>query len=408
MLDYLEIKNFRSCEDVRLLLGEPVVALLGKNGSGKTNLLHSIQLAAELCVGEAEPAFSLHPRNNKQPTTLALGFSIGSESFEYRTSRSTYPSPGEILEESLTRDGIPIVLRNGDEIGGSLLDATQAVRLGAGAATLPTLLQIFPHDHSVTKTLKPVIELLRAVNYYSLIQGFQEHVAGPQRLSLSDQLSGSSPFIEVSKYRAWKSEFEQGRARRSVQMRLLYLHLEDGPSFSELKALLGNDGLGLLADIQIDKVQLGVAPESLDPEKLQDEPEGHYLIRFVPGEGLAGAGRTFQFSGLSAGTWRILQLLTYLVCDKNSCMLLEQPEDSVHSGLLAKVIDILRTYSGRTQLICTTHSSRVMDLVGAEGIRLVAASNGSTSVESLSASALREARNYLQDLGTLSEFLETL
>lgn len=104
----------------------------------------------------------------------------------------------------------------------------------------------------------------------------------------------------------------------------------------------------------------------------------------------------------------ILQLLTYLVFDKNSCMLLEQPEDSIHPGLLAKAIDILRTYSARTQLICTTHSPRVMNLVGPAGIRLVTAVSGSTRVASLSDTDLIAAKGYLQDEGTLAEFLDTL
>jgi len=63
MLDFIEIKNFRSCEDVRLRLGEPVVALLGKNGAGKTNVLHAVQLATDLYVGESDSIFSLHPQD---------------------------------------------------------------------------------------------------------------------------------------------------------------------------------------------------------------------------------------------------------------------------------------------------------------------------------------------------------
>lgn len=103
-----------------------------------------------------------------------------------------------------------------------------------------------------------------------------------------------------------------------------------------------------------------------------------------------------------------LQLVTNLVFDNNSCMLLEQPEDSIHPGLLAKVIDILQTYAGRTQLICTTHSPRVMNLVDPAGIRFVTAADGNTSVSELSTKDLKAAKSYLEDEGTLAEFLETL
>jgi predicted ATPase len=408
MLDSIDIDNFRSCENVHLRLGEAVVALLGKNGAGKTNVLHAIQLVADLCVGEAESTFSLHPRDSSKPTTLTLKFSIGSSNFEYRTSRSLPFSKIERFEESLNKDNILIFSRTGEETVAPLAGLPQGVRLGTRAATLPTLLQILPEGNPASGELRPVADYLRSVNYYSLLQGFQEHFVGPQRSFAGDQLSDSSPFIEVARYEAWKAELLQGRARRSVQMRLLHLFLTDNSSFGELKTLLGDDGLGLLADIRVEQVRLRGRPATEKADKVDEAFESAYTLLFVPGVGLAGAGRPFRYSGLSAGTWRILQLLTYLVFDKNSCMLLEQPEDSIHPGLLAKVIDILRTYSGRTQLICTTHSPRVMNLVGPKGIRLVTAIDGSTSVESLSDENLKAANGYLRDEGTLAEFLDTL
>lgn len=413
MLDYIEITNFRSCEHVRLQLGEPVVALLGKNGAGKTNLLHAIQLAAELCVGEAEPLFSLHPRDPARSTTFEIKFSIDSAAFVYRTSRSVLRKGEAVFEESLTKGRVSLFDRKGEEIDVPLSNLPHPIRLGTNAATLPTLLQILPMEDPATAELIPVANFLRSVNYYSLQQGFQEHFAAPPRMSTGDLWADSSTLIDVTKYEAWKSELEQGRARRSVQLRLLHLYLEDQPSFQELKVLLGDSGLGLLADIQIEKVRLTTISspkrsEKEEDEEVEGESETHYLLRFIPGGSLAGAGRPFRFNGLSAGTWRILQLLTYLVFDKNSCMLLEQPEDSIHPGLLAKVMDILQTYSGRTQLICTTHSPRVMNLIGPRGIRLVTTDNGNTSVNTLSNADLVAVESYLQDEGTLAEFLEIL
>jgi hypothetical protein len=241
-----------------------------------------------------------------------------------------------------------------------------------------------------------------------LLQGFQEHFVGPQRTAINDQVYDSSPFIEMPRYEAWKSDLLQGRARRSVQMRLLHLHLTDRSSLDELKTLLGSNGLGLLSDIRIEQIAVRGKLSTKGPVKTDEAFENPYALSFIPCDGLAGAGRPFRYSGLSAGTWRILQLLTYLVFDKNSCMLLEQPEDSIHSGLLAKVIDILQTYAGRTQLICTTHSPRVMNLVGPGGIRLVTAADGNTSVDALTSQYLNAAKAYLQDEGTLAEYLDTL
>ena len=84
MLDSVQINNFRSCEAVSLRLGEPVVALVGKNGVGKTNVLHGIQLAADLCVGEPGASFGLAPRDRKQPSKFELRFSAGDHHYFYR------------------------------------------------------------------------------------------------------------------------------------------------------------------------------------------------------------------------------------------------------------------------------------------------------------------------------------
>lgn len=406
MLDSIEITNFRSCEDVQLRLGEPVVALLGKNGAGKTNVLHAVQVVADLCVGDSESIFSLHPRDSSKPTGFVLRFTMGSSQFVYRTNRSSIPAKTDIFDESLEKDTAILFLRTGEAAEIPTAGLPTGVRIGTRAATLPTLLQILPQANQASVELRPVAEYLRSIQYYPLLQAFQEHLIGPARGTFADPNANYSPFIEVARYEAWKAELTQGRPKRSVQMRLLHLWLADKTRFDELKMLLGESGLGLLADIRVEEIARLRSRSAR--EGAEDALEPAYQISFMPGAGLAGSGRWFRFSGLSAGTWRIVQLLTYLIFDKNSCMLLEHPEDSIHAGLLAKVIDILRTYAGRTQLICTTHSPHVMNLIGPMGIRLVTASEGRTSVSELTTQNLKAARNYLEDEGTLAEFLEIL
>lgn len=400
MLESLHIKNFRSCEDVRIQMGEPVVALVGKNGVGKTNLLHALQLVADLCAGDPESMFGLAPRDRSSATEFNLTFSLDGLKYEYTVRRTSPPVTKDLFEEVLTRDGQLLFERNGESLvfqrNGGSLEAPGAhlppigLQIGLRAASLPSLLQIFPQIWCATVALQLVWEYLRAIRYYPLLQGFQEH------------MSDRSPVIEALWYETWKAQLAQGIPPRSVQLRLLHLWLEDRPRFEELTALLGENGLGLIAEMRIEEITLRRS------DKTEDAPGQAYSISFMPGTGLAGAGRWFQFSGLSAGTLRILQLLTYLVFDRTSCMLLEQPEDCIHPGLLAKVIDILRTYAGRTQLICTTHSPRVMNLVGGKGIRFVTANAGRTQVKSLTPDQLAAAATYLADEGTLSEFLDTL
>ncbi len=394
MLDWIEIKNFRSCEDVRLRLGEPVIALLGKNGAGKTSLLHAIQLVAELCAGDAEPVLSVHPRNKSEPTEFRLGFKLGGSQFVYRISRAANGHQGKVAEEAIEKDGRLLFRRMGESVEVGAGSRTSELRIGARSATLQGLLQILPDGDPMIGELKPIAGYLRSVRYYPLLQGFQEHLVREE-----------PPIIESAKYEAWSEALSQGRLQSSVQMRLIHLYRTARDRFDELSILLGPSGLGLISEIRIQEIKL---PKALPGEKSADGSELGFYISFKPGPDLAGSGEYFRYSGLSAGTWRILHLMTALIFDGSTCMLLEQPEDSVHPGLLAKVMDILRTYSGSTQLICTTHSPRVMNLVGAAGIRLITAERGRTIASALTTENLSAAKKYLEDEGSLAEFLDTL
>lgn len=397
MLNSLKITNYRSFRNAELRLGESVVALVGKNGVGKTNLLHGIQAAAELCVRHSESPYSRHAPAIDAPATIELGFTIAENRYIYSntSTSSNQDTQSPISTESLSKNGSTLFQRNGESISVANASVPNNIRIGARAAGLPTLLQILPQDDPAAIELLPVSKYLSAVQYYPFPNDFAEHL--PDRYQ---------PFIELSRYETWKSELAQGRPPRSVLMRILHMHIAEPAKLDELKLMIGANGLGIIADIRVEEVTLSVRKP---PRERPDESsEKVYMITFKPGEGLAGADRWFRHNGLSAGTWRVLQLLTYLVFDANSCMLLEQPEDSIHSGLLAKVIDILDVYSDRTQLICTTHSPCVMNLIEPQGIRMVTATNGRSSVAELTPQRIESAKRYLEDDGTLSEFLETL
>jgi predicted ATPase len=132
------------------------------------------------------------------------------------------------------------------------------------------------------------------------------------------------------------------------------------------------------------------------------------VLGFVPSQGLAGAGTAFSYSGLSIGTRRVIQMLTYLVCDQAAVMLLEQPEDSIHSGLLRSIMDVFKSYSDRCQVVFTTHAHQAIDLMDPNAVRLVRSEHGKTMVEKLTQSQIRSAQDFMLEQGTLSEYLDSL
>jgi predicted ATPase len=89
-------------------------------------------------------------------------------------------------------------------------------------------------------------------------------------------------------------------------------------------------------------------------------------------------------------------------------MLLEHPEDGIHRALLRKLIDLLQTYSDQTQLIVASHSSIVFNTLDPGAIRLVTMEEDGTQVRALTAEELQVAGRFLEEEGSLSDFIETI
>ncbi len=104
----------------------------------------------------------------------------------------------------------------------------------------------------------------------------------------------------------------------------------------------------------------------------------------------------------------MIKILVGLLFDRSGVMLLEHPEDKIHPGLLRKLIDLLRNYAAESQLIVASHSPAVFNALGPDSIRLVTMDQGETKARALSPSEIGIAGKYLQEEGSLSDFLETV
>ena len=132
----------------------------------------------------------------------------------------------------------------------------------------------------------------------------------------------------------------------------------------------------------------------------------YYFFEFQPsGHPL---GREFPFASLSFGTRRVIRLLTYLLYDNATVSLIEQPEDGIHSGLLHKLIPILRSYSNPNQFLITSHSPEVFNRITPDEVRLVDLKDGVTSVRALTSKEVDAACHFMQSDGPLAEFIESV
>lgn len=119
MIERLYVHNFRSFENFTLELGgRPSALILGKNGSGKSTVLHCLSLFQRICrgsnrVGSLISMSDFTRYRTDRPMRFEVDLTLTGRRFRYEVSFEWPPnfrSP-RILDESLSVDGVSIFTR---------------------------------------------------------------------------------------------------------------------------------------------------------------------------------------------------------------------------------------------------------------------------------------------------------
>lgn len=85
--------------------------------------------------------------------------------------------------------------------------------------------------------------------------------------------------------------------------------------------------------------------------------------------------------GMSDGSLRILGLLAAIYLPETSPLVcIEEPENYVHPRLLELIVDLIKTASERTQVLVTTHSPYLVDLLQPEDLFIVEKEEAKTTI----------------------------
>jgi predicted ATPase len=173
---------------------------------------------------------------------------------------------------------------------------------------------------------------------------------------------------------------------------------EHPAAFEELNSLLGPNGLNVIQ-------QINIFAHSFKAPTQEAKSSSFFFVNFY----LSGySDQSFSIQELSFGTIRILFLLVAMLYDRANVALLEQPEDGMHVGLIKKLIPLLRSYSIQSQFIISSHSAAVLNRSLASEIRFITNDEGFTQARALSEDELDAAQQFLEEDGTLAEFLESI
>lgn len=381
MFTSLNIHRYRSCMDVALDDLPHVTALVGRNGAGKTSVLRAVRWLAAVGCGQFKPG----PSHAFDERDVSASIRLAGVTFSLRVTVKLGQLEDGTHDVQL-KEQISWVHDNGQPGGkidrdGEMLSSTfhsEPLSIGKGSFAVPLILALFPSQPARDELMK-LVQFLVGVRYYGLDE---VQYAKHQDLTI----------VLRETYARWQ-QGEVSLDESDVPLKIVHLSHENPESFVELKEYLGPNGLDLISDISIREVE-------------QDAPAPTFFLVYFRVASNEGGWRSF--GQLSAGTRRVLNLLTAIVHDDCTVMLLEHPEDSVHDALLAKLVGLIKSNADPRQVLFTSHSTTALNLVDLHEVRLVSIADGHSSVRSLSTEERDAACRFVSEDGAFADFLESV
>lgn len=394
MLRNIHIKEFRSCSELLIDNIDELTILVGKNGVGKSNILKALSWCADIATSNNQKNYGHQPFNIKIEVELAgdlFVYTVDGRIKEINEITNWYLSENLSIIDG--DDERWIFNKTGSNL--NFVNAEEKFEVGDTSPALFSIFNLKPNYAWIDK-LRNFYEFLIGVKYYPLIE--VENV----------NESYNSVFVTQEQFNNWLLKRQSENDVKTVLVKILDFYLNKKDKFEELLILLGENGIGLISNIEITPLELpksAVGEQSLNSGSLQEKTK-IYFLSFRPI--MSGSNEGFKFDSLSFGTKRLIRFLTDFLYDTASVSLVEQPEDGVHCGLLYKLFDLLDSYSEDRQTIVASHSVDLLNRARPEDIRLVEMEGGKTTVRQLSSKEQSAANDFKKSSGTLSEFLRSL
>lgn len=359
----LRASNYRSLgDDLEVTFGD-LTALVGPNGSGKSNVLDVLRFLRESLTLGLEPAISkrlgitrLRRVAPTKPRSVKVGIDLvnadwrASYDIQLNATSGSYRVEREMMK--LAQLGaVPVE----DEV---VLDVVKGQTRTAPSGLSPRATQrelVLP-TLAGDVLLRPVVEALRALRVHSI---FPRELSQPQPI-------GSTPPLDDT----------------------------------------GSNWCAVLRTLDADaKRELTIALEQVSGDIVDlrvDSGGGYYTAEFE--HRVPNATRPMWFSAgqESDGTLRLAGILTALLQSPAPPLIaIEEPELTINPGLLPLLYDYIQATSRRCQVVLTTHSPDLLDLIPLEDLRVVSKTDGLTTVGLVSKAQRDSVKAALQTPGEL-------
>lgn len=348
-LTRMTVSNYRSIGENVSIDFEPLTVLVGINGSGKSNLLDAPRFVAQALTDGLENAveerhgFDALLRDvGEKRGTLGVALELDHPGWSAAYSVELGSPASDRNDYSIRREHLEVydkATRRTDSLTkkarGNVHSTWEGLKTPVRDRQGLTLLAVGGDSR-----LEPVVTALRAVETYAL---FPEELRSPHPPS----------------QRAYLTKF--GVNWPTVVRRVVAVDASRRDLRLSLEKVTGD-----IIDLRASRPVAGL----LAVEFGHARPDG----------------RTQWFSAAreSDGTLRVAGILTALVQHPPLLMIgVEEPEQTVHAGVLPILMDFLLEASQMSRVVVTTHSPELLDLLPAEGIRVVDRIDGTTRVARL-------------------------
>jgi predicted ATPase len=384
-LTSLTVQHYKSLSNVGMDNIQPVTVLVGTNAAGKSNVVDVLKFLRDMVSESLEHAISrrngitaIRQHSRTRPYQISIKLCLLDDEFEdgearessyeitisslvagnYKVEREAafwYEDEHDFDEEtqdinfigvaqhSMQRSSDGIVLRNGKET--KLVLPPDQVALG---------LTLFRHSDGIAAKISNFVRSLRFTTIFP--NTLREPKKPDADAALKETGENWASILKALK-RTPKGRHELERIKEMMQV------------------VMPN-----LRDVSVTTV-------------------GGYLVpqfRVAETSGKKEVTYDLDPSQLSDGTLRVLGILLALYqLPHPSFVAIEEPEQTVHPGLLAMLAEAFHEVSERTQLFVTSHSPHLIEYFAPEEIRVVAMEDGETRVTGIKSAQLEAIKEKL-------------
>jgi ABC-type branched-subunit amino acid transport system ATPase component len=399
MLNRIVIENYRSCLHTVIDLQPRLSVLIGPNSSGKTNILQGIMLLNKLAEGK-EHGSSASSDTARVRSRIRATFTEGRALARFMASLAVYPddSNNDVVLDARQR----WALRDGKKRA-SVEVPLAFRRVQRHTSRWDYMYMRRPHAWFAHQSDLPnwgwncisqVSDYCRRIRYYGASQftnpancpaSFEIEQEGQARLRAPTRLRGHAKIL-----------FDMYSAEKQ----------RDNRRYAQFLEIVGPKGLRL-----IDSIAFKVVPTSSTDYSVRVggrvEIRKRNKLLVIPQFRIGR--QKLSPNQLSEGTFKTLALLFHVITEEGALLLVEEPEVCVHHGLLASILELIKSYSRQKQMILSTHSDYVLDHVKPENVYSVSLAKSEGTIvrhipKSMTSKELAALRRYLEREGNLGEY----